>query len=273
MLVDSHCHLDRLDLAPYGGDFPALMRATREAGVTHMLCVCIDLEHYPAMLALVEPEQDVSVSVGVHPNEQTRREPDPGELIELARHPKNVAIGETGLDYFHSAGDLQWQRNRFRSHIEAARACAKPLVIHSRNAREDTLRLMREAGADAVGGVMHCFTESWEMAKQALDMGFYISFSGILTFKSAEDLRQVARKVPLDRILIETDAPYLAPVPYRGKPNRPAYVAQVAGQLAALRGLAPDELAERTCENFFRLFPAAGSQLSPGCVARGPGCP
>jgi TatD DNase family protein len=257
MLIDSHCHLDRLDLAVYGGDFSALMRATREAGVGHLLCVCIELEQYPSMLGLVEGQADVSISVGVHPNERTRRTPDPAELVELARHPKNVAIGETGLDYFHGEGDLQWQRDRFRCHIEAAKACRKPLIIHTRDARDDTLRLMREAGAASVGGVMHCFTESWEMASEALDMGFYISFSGILTFRNADALREVAKKVPLDRLLIETDAPYLTPVPYRGKPNRPAYVALVAERLAGLRGVAPEEIARLTSENFFRLFPSA----------------
>ncbi len=195
--------------------------------------------------------------MGVHPNKKTGREPSLEQLVELAADPKNVAIGETGLDYFRSDGDLEWQRERFRVHIAAAKACGKPLIIHTRDAREDTIRVMREEQAEAAGGVMHCFTENWEMARQALDLGFYISFSGILTFRSAEDLREVARRVPLERVLIETDSPYLAPVPHRGKPNQPIYVRQVAECLAELRGLTPEALAEITRDNFFRLFPAA----------------
>ena len=222
-----------------------------------MLCVSIDLEAYPAMQALVADYPEVSISVGVHPNEEAGQEPSLGQLVELAADPKNVAIGETGLDYFRSDGDLEWQRERFRVHIAAAKACGKPLIIHTRDAREDTIRVMREEQAEAAGGVMHCFTENWEMARQALDLGFYISFSGILTFRSAEDLREVARRVPLERVLIETDSPYLAPVPHRGKPNQPIYVRQVAECLAELRGLTPEALAEITRDNFFRLFPAA----------------
>jgi TatD DNase family protein len=257
MLVDSHCHLDRLDLKPYNNSLSTLLEETREAGVGHLLCVSIDMENYPSMLELVEAFPQVSVSVGVHPNEKDCREPEPEELVELAKHPKNVAIGETGLDYFRSEGDLDWQRDRFRRHIAAARACNKPLIIHSRAAKEDTLEILRGEGASDVGGVMHCFTEDWEMAKQALDLGFYISFSGIITFRSAEELREVAGKVPADRLLIETDAPYLAPVPHRGKPNYPHYVAQVADALAQLRGMTQQELETVTRENFFRLFNGA----------------
>lgn len=257
MLVDSHCHLDRLDLGAYGGSFAGLLDASREAGVGHFLCVSIDLEGYPAMLSLVEGEPDISVSIGVHPNDRDRREPSPDELVELARHPRNVAIGETGLDYFRSDGDLEWQRERFRRHIRAARAARKPLIIHSRAARADTLAILREEGAAEVGGVMHCFTEDWEMARAALDLGFHISFSGILTFKSAEELREVARKVPDDRLLIETDAPYLAPVPHRGRENVPGYVVHVADQLATLRGSSREEIASITGNNFFRLFSGA----------------
>jgi len=257
MLVDSHCHLDRVDLTPYHNDFDAMLKATAEAGVGHMLCVSIDLEAYPQMLALVERHPNISVSVGVHPNEPDRRDPEPDELMELASHPKNVAIGETGLDYFRSEGDLGWQQERFRNHIAAARACDKPLIIHTRAARADTLRIMREEQASDAGGVMHCFTEDWETARQALGMGFYVSFSGILTFKNADELREVAKKVPLDRILIETDAPYLAPVPHRGKPNEPRYVRYVAETLAALRGLSVEEIEQITSDNFFTLFPAA----------------
>jgi TatD DNase family protein len=257
MLVDSHCHLDRLDLAPHGGSFAALLDDTRAAGVGHLLCVSIDLENYPSMLALVEPFAQVSVSVGVHPNESDCREPEVDELVTLAAHPKNVAIGETGLDYFRSEGELEWQRERFRRHIAAARVCSKPLIIHSRAAREDTLAILRQERAAEVGGVMHCFTEDWEMARQALDLGFYISFSGIITFRSAEELRQVAARVPEDRLLMETDAPYLAPVPHRGKPNYPRYVNQVADCLAEVRGMEREALIQATRDNFFRLFTAA----------------
>lgn len=254
MLVDSHCHLDRLDLTPFNDSFDELMQATREAGVGHALCVCIDLESYPAMHKLVEPYPWVSVSVGVHPNDHDRRDPAPEQLVELAADPRNVAIGETGLDYFRSEGDLEWQRDRFRRHIAAARAAGKPLIIHTRSAREDTIRIMQEEGARDAGGVMHCFTEDWAMAKQALDLGFYISFSGIVTFNSAKELREVAQQVPADRILIETDAPYLAPVPHRGKSNLPQYVDLVAGFIAELRGITREALVEQTGGNFFRLF-------------------
>ncbi len=257
MLVDSHCHLDRLDLQRYGGDFAALMQATRDAGVSHLLCVSIDLESYPAMLALVEGYPEISVSVGVHPNDHDRREPDVELLVELARHPRNVAIGETGLDYFRTTGDLEWQRARFRTHIRAARAAQKPLIIHTRDAREDTIAILREEGAEQVGGVMHCFTETWEMAEVAMELGFYVSFSGIVTFKNADALRAVAARVPDDRLLIETDAPYLAPVPHRGKPNEPRYVGRVAETIAQLRGVSTEYIAERSAQNYFRLFTSA----------------
>jgi TatD DNase family protein len=257
MYIDSHCHLDRVDLSPYDGDFSRLMEATRESGVSHQLCVSIDLESYPQMLALVDSYPDISISVGVHPNEHDRREPSVGELVEMAGHPKNVAIGETGLDYFRADGDLSWQRDRFRTHIRAAREAGKPLIIHTREAREDTIEILREEHASSVGGVMHCFTETWEMAQAALAMNFYISFSGIVTFKNAGDLREVAQRVPEDRLLIETDSPYLAPVPYRGKPNEPRYVGKVAETIAALRGMSIEALAQRSTENFYRLFGAA----------------
>jgi len=255
MLVDSHCHLDRVDLSPYDGDFSTFLNATHEAGVGHMLCVSIDMESYPKMLSLVEGYDQISISAGVHPNEENRHEPEPDELVKLAAHPKNVAIGETGLDYFRSSGELDWQRSRFRTHIAAAKACNKPLIIHSRAAREDSIQIMQDEGAREVSGVMHCFTEDWDMAKQALDLGFYISFSGIITFKSAAELREVAKKVPLDRILIETDAPYLAPVPHRGKPNYPGYVGYVAECIAEIKGMDLEELTQATWNNFFRLFP------------------
>lgn len=254
MLVDSHCHLDRVSLKPYGDDFDRLMTRTLAAGVGHMLCVSIDLEHYPKMRRLVDPYPQVSVSAGVHPNEQDRREPTPDELVELAADPRNVAIGETGLDYFRSEGGLDWQQQRFRNHIAAARQCGKPLIIHTRDAREDTIRILREEQAMDVGGVLHCFTESWEMAKQGMDLGFFVSFSGIVTFNNAAALRDVARQVPLDRMLIETDSPYLTPIPYRGKPNEPRYVSHVAECIAELLGIDVDELIDFTGKNFFRLF-------------------
>jgi TatD DNase family protein len=268
MLVDSHCHLDRLNLKRYEGSLDRLMEETRAAGVMHMLCVSIDLEHYPKMRSLVEPYAEVSVSVGVHPNEQQRRDPTVEELVELAADPRNVAIGETGLDYYRSEGAPDWQRQRFRTHIAAARACGKPLIIHTRDAREDTLQILREEEAREVGGVLHCFTESWEMAKAALDLGFYISFSGIVTFSSADDLRAVAAKVPLDRLLIETDAPYLTPVPHRGRPNEPRFVGQVAECLATVRGMDLQEIVEASRENFFRLFSAAAPSTSLGLKAQ-----
>ncbi len=224
-----------------------------------MLCVSIDLGHYPAMRQLVDPYPQVDVSVGVHPNEEERLEPTVEQLVELASDPRNVAIGETGLDYFRSQGDLSWQQGRFRTHIAAARACGKPLIVHTREAREDTIRILTEERADEVGGVLHCFTEDWEMARQGLDLGFYISFSGILTFKAAADLREVARRVPLDRLLIETDSPYLAPVPHRGKPNEPSYVSHVAACIAEIRAIDPDEVARLTGENYQRLFRPARS--------------
>lgn len=254
MLVDSHCHLDRVSLKPYGGDFQYFMEETRAAGVAHMLCVAIDLEHYPKMRALVNPYHQVSVSVGVHPNERYRRDPTQEELVELAADPRNVAIGETGLDYFRSEGDLDWQQQRFRTHIGAARACGKPLIVHTRDAGEDTIRILQEEGARDVGGVFHCFTEPWEMAKQALDLGFYISFSGIVTFSNASDLRKVAARVPQDRLLIETDCPYLTPVPHRGRPNEPKFVARVAECIGEPRGITGDSVAAVTRDNFFRLF-------------------
>lgn len=262
MLVDSHCHLDRLDLTPYQGELSGALDAARANGVEHMLCVAIDLEAYPAMLALVENVADVSVSVGVHPNEHEGRAPTVEELVRLAQHPKVVAIGETGLDYFRSEGDLEWQREHFRRHIAAAKAVRKPLIIHSREARADTLRLLREEDAAAVGGVMHCFTEDWEMAQAAMEMNFYISFSGIVTFKTATQLQDVARRMPLDRMLVETDSPYLAPVPFRGKPNQPAYVRQVAEFIAQLRDTDLEAVSAATTRNFYTLFKSQGVVVS-----------
>ena len=254
MLVDSHCHLDMLDLAPFGGSIEGVLAAAREQDIGHFLCVSINLEDYPAMLRLAEAHQQVSASVGLHPNEQGGHDPAIEELVEHALHPKVIAIGETGLDYFRSEGDLDWQRDRFRRHISAARQSGKPLIIHSRDAREDTLQILEEESASDVGGVMHCFTGDWDMAQRAMEMGFYISFSGIVTFKSAQVLQEVAEKMPTDRMLVETDCPYLAPVPHRGKPNQPAFVRHVAEFIAELRGETYEQVANMTTENFKALF-------------------
>ncbi len=257
MLVDSHCHLDRVDLKPYDNDFSRLVSETLKCGVEHMLCVSIDLESWPAMVSLIKDYPQITMSVGVHPNDRDRHEPNVEELVELSKKPRVVAIGETGLDYFRSDGDLDWQRERFRTHIRAAKGCDKPLIIHTRAAKEDTIRLMQEEGAESVSGVMHCFTEDWPMAKKALEMGFYVSFSGIITFKNAADLREVVKQVPMEQLLIETDSPYLAPVPYRGKSNQPRYVSQVAECVAELKGMSLEAVAEQTKENFYRCFPLA----------------
>jgi TatD DNase family protein len=250
-LVDSHCHLDFPD---FDGKIAAVREEMQANGVSHALCISVSLEGFPKVLALAETYDNFFASVGVHPDHEDRASVDPARLAELARHPRVVAIGETGLDYYRVSGDLAWQRERFRAHIRAARDCGKPLVVHTREAAEDTLRIMREEGAAEVGGVMHCFTESQEVAEAAMSLGFHISFSGIVTFKNAEALRAVARSVPLDRLLVETDSPYLAPVPYRGKTNRPALVRHVAQELARVRGVRLEELATATSENFVRLF-------------------
>ena len=254
MLVDSHCHLDMLDLPSFAGELDGVIAAARDADVLHLLCVSVNLEDYPAMLSLVEERDEVSVSVGVHPNERDGHDPTVQELVELAAHRKVVAIGETGLDYFRSEGDLEWQRDRFRRHIAAARQSGKPLIIHSRDAGEDTLRILHEESAADVGGVMHCFTGDWDMAKHCMDLNFHISFSGIVTFKSARELQEVAVKIPADRMLVETDSPYLAPVPHRGKPNHPALLRHIAEFVAQLRGESCDQVAEVTTQNFIRLF-------------------
>jgi TatD DNase family protein len=255
MLVDSHCHLDRLDLTPYDDDFSRFMAETAEHRIEHLLCVSIDLESYPNMRSLVDGYENISVSVGVHPNEWNGREPAIEDLIKLADDPKVVAIGETGLDYYRSEGDLRWQQERFRRHIQAAKATGKPLIIHTREARKDTLEILAEEGADEVGGVVHCFTEDWDTAKRALDLNFYISFSGIVTFKNAHAIQDAAKKVPEDRFLIETDSPYLAPMPHRGKPNYPFYVHHVAGFLGKLREVPLDVIAALSTRNFYSLFP------------------
>ncbi len=226
----------------------------QDNGVGHALCISVTLPDFPQVLSLAENNRNFFASVGVHPDYEDIDEPSVEELIKLADHPKVIAIGETGLDYFRLTGDLEWQRERFRNHIRAAIACGKPLVIHTRNAAEDTLRIMREENAQQVGGVMHCFTESLEVAMQAIALGFYISFSGIVTFKNAAAIKEVARQVPLDRILVETDSPYLAPIPYRGKTNQPSYVKYVAEEIARLRGVSLEEISTASTQNFFRLF-------------------
>lgn len=251
-LVDSHCHLDFPELA---ADLPAVLSRMGDSGVGHALTISTTLDSYPAVRRVAGSAPNLWCSAGVHPDEQgDGREASVPELVAMADDPKVVAIGETGLDYFRLKGDLEWQRERFRTHIRAARESGKPLVIHTRSAAEDTLRLMREERAAEAGGVMHCFTESWEVAQAALDMGFHISFSGIVTFKNAVALKEVARRVPLDRMLVETDSPYLAPVPHRGKSNQPAFVRHVAEEVARLREIAFEEVASHTTGNFFRLF-------------------
>lgn len=251
MLVDSHCHLNFPELAGRVDDALALMRENK---VTHALCVSVTLQDFPQVRALAERFPHIYGSVGVHPDYPDEPVVAEDELVSLADHPKIVAIGETGLDYFRIKTDTEWQRERFRAHIRAARRSGKPLIIHTRAAAADTLRIMGEEGADQAGGVMHCFTESWEVARGALDLGFYISFSGIVTFKNAGALREVAKRVPLDRLLIETDSPYLAPVPFRGKTNEPGLVRYVAEEIARQREVPLERIAEETSSNFFKLF-------------------
>lgn len=253
-LVDSHCHID---FPPLGDDVDGLLRAAGEQDVRHFLCVSVNWRDFPAVRALAETHAGVFASVGVHPNERDEAETPVEALVEAARHPRVVAIGETGLDYFRSEGDLDWQRDRFARHIDAARQASLPLIIHMRDAADDTIDMMRAHRADEAGGVMHCFAEDWPVARRALDLGFYISFSGIVTFKSARALQEVARKVPADRMLVETDSPYLAPVPNRGKTNQPAFVRHTAAFVAELRGETLDDVARVTTENFFRLFDRA----------------
>ena len=251
MFIDSHCHLDFPELVERKDEILAKMA---ENQVDMALCISVKLETFPNVLALAKAHEHLYASVGVHPDNEDVDEPDVARLIELANDPKIVAIGETGLDYYWHKDAPEWQRDRFRVHIRAARETLKPLVIHTRSASDDTLRLMREEGADVPGGVMHCFTESQEVARAAMDLGFYISFSGIVTFKNAKELKEVARYVPLDRMLIETDSPYLAPVPFRGKTNEPGFVKHVAEHIAELRGIDVETVAERTSENFKILF-------------------
>ena len=251
MLVDSHCHIDFED---YAGRMPQILESMERNQVTHALCVCVNLKDFPGVLALAEGHTQLFASVGVHPDRAEDAGPAVSDLVERAQHPKIVAIGETGLDYYRQEGDLEWQRTRFRVHIRAARECGKPLIIHTREAGDDTLRILREEHADAVGGVMHCFTETLEFAQAAMELNFYISFSGIVTFKNAHAIKAVAKSVPMERMLVETDSPYLAPVPHRGKTNEPAWVRHVAEEVARLREIPLEQVAEATTANFFKLF-------------------
>ncbi|MCD8566287.1 MAG: TatD family hydrolase [Burkholderiaceae bacterium] len=251
VFIDSHCHVNFPDLAP---DYPAIAERMAQNSVKMALCVSVNLPDWDPMMQMVEREPTLWASVGVHPDYENEVEPTIEDLVSRSKRPKVVAIGETGLDYYRLTGDLEWQRERFRTHIRAAKEAKLPLIIHTREAREDTIRILREEGADEVGGVMHCFTESWEMAQQSMELGFYVSFSGIVTFKNARDLQETATKMPMDRLLIETDSPYLAPVPHRGKRNDPSFVIHVAEKIAELKGLSVEQVAEQSTENFFRLF-------------------
>lgn len=256
ILVDSHCHIDFSD---FSEDLDDVLERAKNNGVAYMLCVSVELQNFERIKVLTESSQQVFSSIGVHPNSDCLRsgEPQVDDLVAKSQDPATVAIGETGLDYFRSEGDLGWQKDRFRVHIRAAKLAKLPLIVHSRSAKEDTIAILKEERADECSGVMHCFTEDWAMASAALDLGFYISFSGIVTFKNAVDLQTVARRVPSDRILIETDAPYLSPVPMRGKRNEPAFVLHTAEFLSNLRETPKHALAEQTTENFFRLFKKA----------------
>ena len=252
MFVDSHCHLNMLDQ-----DLPLILAQAKSQGVSYFLCVGITLTDHADLAKMAENHNNIFISTGLHPNENPGVALQLSQLTEPAAHPKVIAIGETGLDYFRSEGDLTWQRERFKLHIECARQVNKPLIIHTRDAKEDTIEVLRNHNARDVGGVMHCFTEDWETAQKAMDLGFYISFSGIVTFKNATQIQEVAKKIPLDRMLIETDSPYLAPMPHRGKPNVPAYVSHVAEYIAQLRGESVEKIGQETTDNFFRLFPLA----------------
>jgi TatD DNase family protein len=252
MFVDSHCHLDFPELQ---ADMAAVLANMRANAVGHALTISTTLRSFPAVRAVAEAQPNIWCTAGVHPDEQADdHEAQVEELLKLADHPRVVAIGETGLDYYRLKEPLDWQRERFRKHIRAAKQCRKPLVIHTRESAEDTLRLMAEEGAGEAGGVMHCFTETWEVARRAIDLGFHISFSGIVTFRNALAIKECARQVPMERMLIETDSPYLAPVPFRGKTNQPGYVKHVAEEIARLRGISVEEVARHTTRNFFALF-------------------
>ena len=257
-LVDSHCHLDRLRDVDDATTLAPVLERARARGVTHCLCVCVTLEDFPAMSALVAPFPEVSISAGAHPNEPAHPEGLYDRLLPLARQSRVVAVGETGLDYHYGSDTAAEQQDAFRQHIAVARETGRPLIVHTREARRDTIEILRQEGAAEVGGVLHCFTEDWDMARRGLDLGFMVSFSGIVTFRNAGDLREVARQVPADRLLVETDSPWLAPVPVRGHPNEPANVRYVAERVAEVRGVPLETLARQTTDNFFRLFRRAG---------------
>ncbi|WP_372861460.1 TatD family hydrolase [Spongiibacter sp.] len=257
MLVDSHCHLDRIDLSPYDGDLAAAVSAAVERGVERMLCIGIDINNAPTVVDIAQRFDNIYASVGIHPLDISDEICEVEALLQLADQPKVVAIGETGLDYYYSAEKKVEQQRSFANHLQAASRCGKPVIVHTRDAREDTLSLIAEHGDPRVAGVLHCFTESWEMASAAMDMGYYISFSGIITFKNAAELRDVVKRVPIERLLVETDSPYLAPVPYRGKKNEPKYVREVAECVAELKGLSLAEVAAHTTRNFDQLFKLA----------------
>ena len=254
MLVDSHCHLDCIKLDEFDNDYTVMLRQCADAGVEHMLCVSIDFEKFPAMLTQAEPFAQISISAGVHPMADRANEIDEASLLNYASHDRVVAIGETGLDYYYHKGDREWQRDRFRTHLRIARELGKPVIVHTRDAGRDTLDILAEENVPQCGGVIHCFTETMEFAERAMDMGLMISFSGIITFNNADVLRQVARRVPDEYLLIETDSPYLAPTPYRGKQNYPAYVRCVAEKLAEIRGASVEHVAQITRDNFYRTF-------------------
>lgn len=252
-IIDSHCHIDRVDLSQFGGSIETMIAQSKALGVEQFLCVSINLEDYAKVLKLTEDHQEIYASVGVHPTEQEGHDPSVAELVELANHQRVIAIGETGLDYFHlKQEEVDWQRERFIVHIEAGKQVDKPIIIHTRDARDDTLAMMAEHKAD--NGVMHCFVEDYATAKKCIDMGFYISLSGITTFKNAHTLHEVAKKIPLDVMLVETDSPYLTPVPYRGKANMPGYTRYVVDYIAQLRGITTEDVAEQTTQNFNKLF-------------------
>jgi len=262
MLVDSHCHLDRLDFTRFGGSLAGVLDTAAAQGVTRLLSVATDLESWPALARLTEPYPFIALSVGVHPSEAAGCAPTVAELTALGRASRVVAIGETGLDYYYGRESVARQQDWFRMHIAAARTLGKPLIVHTREAREDTLRILAEEGAAEVGGVLHCFTEDWEMAARALELNFYISFSGIVTFKNARQIQDAAQRLPADRLLVETDSPYLAPIPHRGKPNHPAWVRHVAEFVAQLRGESLEQIAAATTANYLRLFGAAGKEAA-----------
>lgn len=259
MLIDSHCHLDRLSLEKYNDNLEPVIDAALSRGVSKLLCVGISVNNHRTVMDIADRFDPVVCSVGVHPLDVKEGLATVDDLSDWAKHPKVVGLGESGLDYYYAKDDMQLQQDSFVVHLQAAKAAKLPVIVHTRDAREDTIRLIKDHGCQTHAGVLHCFTENWEMAKQAMDLNYMISISGIVTFRNASELRDVVKKIPFDRLLVETDSPYLAPVPYRGKPNEPQYVREVAEYIAELRGVSFEELAEITTQNFYRLFPKAAS--------------